>query len=60
MLMDGTVNHELHQKELERRMTQIKVANEGRKLTIMDYANKLGISGPGVENIRELFETGRF
>jgi hypothetical protein len=60
MLMDGTVNHELHQKVLERRMIQIKVANEGTKLTIMDYANKLGISGPDIENIRELFETGRF
>ncbi len=60
MLINREVNHELHQKELEGRMTQVKVANEGTKLTIMDYANKLGISGPGIENIRELFETGGF
>jgi hypothetical protein len=26
----------------------------------MGYAKQLGISGPGIENIRELFETGRF
>ena len=41
-------------------MTQIKLANEGTRLTIMDYANKLEVSEPGIENIKELFETGRF
>jgi hypothetical protein len=60
MIRSRTVDHELHQKELERRMTQIKIANPGTKLTITDYANKLEIRGPGIENIRELFETGRF
>ncbi len=41
-------------------MTQTKLANKGTKLTVVDYANKLGISGLGIQNIRELFETGRF
>jgi hypothetical protein len=60
MLRTVIVDHEEHQKELERRMIQIKMANEGTKLSITGYAKKLGISGPGVENIRQLFETGRF
>jgi DNA-binding transcriptional regulator YiaG len=53
-------DHAVHQNSLEIEMSKIKAARAGTKLTVQDYANELGISGPGVENIRELFETGRF
>lgn len=50
----------MHQRCLEREMIKVKVANDGKTLTTIDYVEKLGISGPGIENIRKLFETGRF
>jgi len=37
-----------------------KEENAGIELAIEDYAEKLGITGIGIQNIRELFETGRF
>jgi hypothetical protein len=60
MLVGVRDNHRLHQKKLEEQMRQLRVANEGTRLTIQDYANKLGIGVPGIENIRELFERKGF
>ena len=59
-LVNKKYDHQSHQRSLEMQMTQVRVATEGTKLTVMDYAKKLGISGLGIENIRELFKTGRF
>lgn len=53
-------DHAVHQSILEKEMRNIKAANAGTKLTVQDYAKKLGISGSGVDNIVELFETGEF
>ncbi len=60
MLIPRSKDRAIHQKSLEKQMTIIRLENQGEKLTIRDYAKKLGISGVAVENIRELFETGRF
>jgi hypothetical protein len=61
MIIATEDDHAVHQNSLGKRMRNIKAAKAGTiKLTLQDYANELGISGPGVENIKELCETGRF
>jgi hypothetical protein len=55
------MNHAVHQINLERKMREIQVLNKGTRLTVQDYARKLGIeSEQGIENIREVVRTGRF
>jgi hypothetical protein len=61
MLADGSTDHALHQKYLEMEMGKVKSQNTGRKLTVEDYAEALGMnSQQGRRNIRELFERGGF
>jgi hypothetical protein len=60
MLISKIQDHAVHQKSLEKQMGIIKAENEGIKLTVTDYAEKLGIGGVAIANIRELFDTGRF